>query len=254
MAGEKWHNLKYYYLDNRTFLQDSAALVVAVIVTGWLVHVFDAGEMLYVFTRNYEGLELDEILLTVFTSCFYLFLFAVRRYLDLRRMIIKAHTDPLIGILNRGRGSEVIRRELKRLEKGTRQSVLMMLDIDDFKQINDTYGHEQGDVVLRTVAAVIQREIREVDQLIRWGGEEFLLLCPDTTLASGMMLAERLRGAIAAQRFNFISQVTASFGVVRLVSGQNLRDQIARVDDRLYTSKRMGKNRVTGAQSSGDML
>lgn len=246
MASSKLMKLKHYFLDNQNSLVDGFLLVVAIVVTGWLIHTYEAGEVLYEFTQQHEGLELDEIILILLASYFYLSLYTIRRYYELRRMVFKAHTDALVGIRNRGRGSELIRRELERLQKSGGESVLVMFDVDNFKKINDTHGHENGDVVLREIAATVSGEIREIDEFIRWGGEEFLVLCPSTSLLSGMELAERLRQAIARLRFDFLTKVTASFGVSPLIAGQSLREQIHRVDENLYASKRQGKDRVTG--------
>lgn len=238
--------LKHYYLDNRSSLLDGFVLILAIVISAWFIHTFQAGELMYDFTREHESLDLDEIILVAILFCVYLSIFTFRRYLELRRMVMKAHTDSMLGIMNRGRGSELIRRELKHLEQKSRPSSLVMFDIDNFKYVNDTYGHDKGDVVLREIATTIMREIRETDELIRWGGEEFLILCSGISLEEGVEMAERLRNAIEEQRFDFMPKVTASFGVTTLAAGQPLREQIARVDENLYTSKQRGRNIVTG--------
>ena len=245
MKLQSGYRLKHILLDNRAILIDGLVMVVAIVVTGVVIGSLEFGEAVHGFMKKYEHIELDEIILVVLMSYFYLSIFTLRRFFELRRMVVKANTDPLIGIMNRGRGSELIRRELERIERKSRPSTLIMFDIDRFKHINDTYGHDKGDLVLREVAAIVTREVREHDVLIRWGGEEFIILCPDTTLKNGVELAERLRCAIEAHQFDFIRKVTASFGVTALVAGQSLRDQINRVDENLYESKAGGRNTTT---------
>ena len=158
-------------------------------------------------------------------------------------MIIKADTDPLLGVLNRRKGNELITNEFQKLKH--RPSSLIMFDIDNFKKINDTFGHDVGDDVLREITAILERITRKHDKIIRWGGEEFIILCPKLNLDEAHLLAERFRETIELHTFEFASQVTASFGVIALNKKEDLRAQVIKLDNNLYTSKREGKNRVT---------
>jgi diguanylate cyclase (GGDEF)-like protein len=124
-----------------------------------------------------------------------------------------------------------------------------MMDIDNFKQINDDFGHNRGDIVLQDVAMILQRAARRVDLVGRWGGEEFVLVLADTNAEGAQRAAEKLRLAIARHRFETGTHgfnVTASFGVAQLEPGAETEAHqlIARADRALYVAKRSGRNRV----------
>jgi diguanylate cyclase (GGDEF)-like protein len=127
-----------------------------------------------------------------------------------------------------------------------------MLDLDDFKSVNDRYGHAIGDLVLMQVGEVLAKSIRRGDILARWGGEEFILLLPETDLDAAAEFAERIRTAIVQlliARDDIRLQVTASFGVGQLVADQDLNGLIHRVDKLLYLAKGAGRNRVMKADA-----
>jgi diguanylate cyclase (GGDEF)-like protein len=132
-----------------------------------------------------------------------------------------------------------------------------MLDIDDFKQINDTYGHQQGDVVLREVARVLRENARQVDEPARYGGEEMAVALPQTDLDGTYLLAERVRESIASLQIHRLDgdgghlQVTASFGVAAFPESARGKDRlIAAADAALYAAKRAGKNRTVRAEAA----
>jgi diguanylate cyclase (GGDEF)-like protein len=130
---------------------------------------------------------------------------------------------------------------------------LVMLDIDDFKSINDVYGHPQGDVVLRAVADVLRDNSRDVDLAARYGGEEMALILPHTDLEGTYVIAERTRRAIAALQIPFLDragalQITASVGAAASVDGHK-EELITAADNALYVAKREGKNRTVKADS-----
>ena len=126
-----------------------------------------------------------------------------------------------------------------------------MSDIDDFKRINDRYGHDAGDDVLREFAAVLRLTLRESDLAGRWGGEEFVMLLSGTDAGGGSHLAERVRAALLERSFHgrdgAVFGVTASFGVAQLQPGEGERQLFARADRALYEAKKLGKNRVETA-------
>jgi diguanylate cyclase (GGDEF)-like protein len=132
-----------------------------------------------------------------------------------------------------------------------------MLDIDDFKQVNDTYGHLQGDSVLRRVGRVLTLEAREVDQPARYGGEEFVVALPETDIEGAVELAERIRARIESSSIPLVEgngeiRVTASVGVASIpANASNAHDVIAAADAALYEAKRAGKNRVERAGERG---
>ena len=119
-----------------------------------------------------------------------------------------------------------------------------MLDVDRFKSINDSHGHQVGDIVLIAVAAVLQRNIRKADLLGRWGGEEFLLVC-NSTLAEAAGLAEKLRIALQRHSVDPVGPVTASFGVSTYRPGDTSQTLVGRADAALYAAKATGRNKVT---------
>lgn len=162
----------------------------------------------------------------------------------------QAVTDSLTGLANRRQFYEVLGREYERAQRFGQPLSLILLDIDDFKLINDSRGHLAGDAVLHSVAATLAEVIREIDLAARYGGEEFAVLLPQTGPEGAANLAERLRSEIAARSIRFgteeIAGVTASFGVAAgPVNDQTQIDLIASADAALYQAKREGKNHVT---------
>ncbi len=156
-----------------------------------------------------------------------------------------ASTDPLTQALNRHKMQLLLEQEYKRAQRYGRPLSLIMFDIDDFKRINDQFGHQMGDRVLETIAAVVRDTIRDTDYLSRWGGEEFLVLCPETELDGTYETAERIRHNIETTAFPEGIKITASLGVTSYQSEDTLDRLLHRVDRALYLSKDKGKNKVT---------
>jgi len=163
-----------------------------------------------------------------------------------QRLSRLALVDGLTGVASRRRTEEVLADALAAAEPTTPLSVILV-DLDDFKQVNDTYGHNAGDDVLRGVARLLQQRGRLSDTVGRWGGEEFVVICPDTPVTGALGLAEQLRDRIARQAFVGLGQQTASFGVAQAVPGDTVDDVIARADAALYEAKGAGRNRVREA-------
>jgi len=155
--------------------------------------------------------------------------------------------DPLTGCLNRAGFSGVLLREQEKLSRTGNPVSFMIFDIDHFKEVNDTYGHLVGDEVLVNLAKLVQSMIRNTDSLVRWGGEEFVILSDETSIQNAAFLAEKLRKAIESTALISQQQVTCSFGVTEMVPGEDPKSLIARADKALYTSKEGGRNRVTVA-------
>jgi diguanylate cyclase (GGDEF)-like protein len=166
----------------------------------------------------------------------------------------QAVTDALTGLANRRQFYEVLGREYERAQRFGTPLSLILLDIDDFKQINDTRGHLAGDAVLHGVATTLAELIREIDMAARYGGEEFAILLPQTGQEGAALLAERLRREIASRPIRFgpdeIEGITASFGVAAGPEDSMTQiDLIASADAALYQAKRDGKNHVTVAEA-----
>lgn len=138
-------------------------------------------------------------------------------------------------------------REQENLVKNDSPVSFVILDIDHFKHINDQYGHSVGDEVLVNLCKLIQSKIRNTDALVRWGGEEFVILCSDTPIQNAQFLAEKLRMAIENTQLIKQQQVTCSFGIAEMVAGEDPKRLFERADKALYASKENGRNRVTSA-------
>ena len=159
----------------------------------------------------------------------------------------QAVTDELTGLANRRRFLAQLDTEVARSRRSGSPLAIVLADLDDFKQVNDRYGHEAGDRALRAFADILRSVVRDVDLPVRLGGEEFAVLLPDTDLAGGANLAERIRSTLAAAEIESDADrihVTASFGVSCFPVAVAAEDLLVDADRRLYDAKRRGKNRV----------
>src|SRR5215217_6928348 len=167
----------------------------------------------------------------------------------------QAVTDGLTGLSNQRRFSEFMAKEEERAHRFGHDLSLIMLDIDDFKQVNDEHGHLQGDEVLRTIGRILDEESRGIDEPARYGGEEFAVALPETDLAGAVELAERIRSRIESERVPGVDggaplHVTASLGSASMpASAASAQDLVASADAALYEAKRAGKNRVVTASA-----
>ena len=157
-----------------------------------------------------------------------------------------ATTDPLTQLHNRRALMDVIQHEERRLQRGRQALSFVMADIDHFKQINDSLGHEAGDQVLQQVSQALAKGVRDVDHLARWGGEEFLVVLPGTDEVEAAQVAERLRQAVDALQLPS-RHVSMTFGVSEVRENESAEHAISRADAALYEGKRAGRNRVVRA-------
>jgi diguanylate cyclase (GGDEF)-like protein/PAS domain S-box-containing protein len=155
-----------------------------------------------------------------------------------------ATRDELTQAYNRTIFEELLSKEIEKFSRYSHPFSILLLDVDYFKKINDTYGHDTGDKVLETMSSIFRVSIRGFDSLIRWGGEEFLLIAPATDLEKAGLLADRLRKIIENQSFDTAGKITISLGVASFRSDDNKNSIVKRADEALYVAKRNGRNRV----------
>jgi diguanylate cyclase (GGDEF)-like protein len=158
-----------------------------------------------------------------------------------------AFSDCLTGLANRRALLCAAEREMARVRPTGRPACVVLVDIDHFKTINDDFGHAQGDVVLRLLAATLRAQTRTTDTLARWGGEEFALLLPETDLAAAQIVAEKCRWAVQALQLALPRSISITLGVSELHPMDTFDAALARADSALYKGKADGRNRVVVA-------
>ncbi len=163
---------------------------------------------------------------------------------ELKRLSV---TDQLTGIYNRLKFTEALSDEINRCKRYNNGLSLIMFDIDHFKNINDSFGHDIGDEVLIKLTNIVKEYIRDTDIFSRWGGEEFMILLPNTNIIDASNLAERIRVKIENKYFKGPNTVTCSFGVTEFRTNDTEEIFTKRIDEALYNSKRSGRNTVTNS-------
>lgn len=161
--------------------------------------------------------------------------------MELKRLSI---TDKLTGLYNRLRLDETLEEELERSKRFGHPLGVILVDVDYFKNVNDAHGHQAGDRVLVEIAGILKNNVRKIDTVGRWGGEEFMIICPETAREDSEKVAQTLREKIAAYDFHVAEQITACFGVSAYNAGESITKVVARADEALYKAKRNGRNRV----------
>jgi diguanylate cyclase (GGDEF)-like protein len=157
---------------------------------------------------------------------------------------IISKTDQLTGIANRRRTYEVLEKEIDRAVRYKTPFCILLFDIDWFKNVNDTHGHDAGDCVLKETADLVKSVIRRTDAFGRWGGEEFLIICPETSLDTGRMAAEKVRKAFKNHLFSYDIRITISMGVTGYTGGTTLQEMLLNADHKMYQAKQQGRDRV----------
>ncbi|MGD9808939.1 MAG: diguanylate cyclase [Deferribacterales bacterium] len=157
---------------------------------------------------------------------------------------VLSRTDALTKLHNRMYLDLLLENAIEKSKSSDSWFSVVMVDFDRFKIINDTYGHQTGDIILKTISGVLKASIREADHIGRWGGEEFLIILPDTDYHHAQIVAEKLRDAVASYCFEKIPSQTASFGVATYAKGDKANTLLARADKALYMAKSNGRNNV----------
>jgi diguanylate cyclase (GGDEF)-like protein/PAS domain S-box-containing protein len=197
--------------------------------------------------RRKDGAEIDvEVTITYLDDRGGRFFSFVRDITDRKKLeveLVQAATyDSLTGVFNRKSLEEKIEGEVERAKRYGSTFSLIMFDIDDFKHINDTLGHHVGDKVLQGIAEMVKLNVRVLDTVGRWGGEEFMILLSETNHSEAAIVAEKLRTALANHRTGEADHITASFGITSYQADDTLDTIFKRVDDLLYSAKNSGKN------------
>jgi two-component system sensor histidine kinase EvgS len=154
-------------------------------------------------------------------------------------------TDPLTQVYNRLKMNSILHTEIQRVKRYGGLFSVLMLDLDHFKKVNDTYGHPVGDEVLLQFVDKVRECLRSTDSLGRWGGEEFIIMCPETNLRSALLVADNLRRQIESAAFDTIGRQTVSIGVTAYQPGDTQETIVARADQALYFAKENGRNKVS---------
>ena len=165
----------------------------------------------------------------------------------------KAHYDTLTNVLNRNYLDDIYENEFKLAKLTGKRFSVAMCDLDHFKTINDSYGHDSGDIVLKSFASFLKSTLRETDYIIRYGGEEFVIIFPSTSIENGIKLLERFKENLEhldIETNTKIINITASFGIIEIDPNDsdkyefNIENSIRKVDEKLYLAKENGRNRI----------
>ena len=164
-----------------------------------------------------------------------------REYKENERL---ATIDSLTNIYNRFKFQTLLQEQWNLAKRRRKPLSVVIFDVDDFKKVNDTYGHDHGDLVLAQIADLVSKHLHTNDVFARWGGEEFVLLLPNTTGKQAFVIAESLRFFIETKKFTGISKLTASFGVAEYSAGLSREEFVQRANEALSEAKQKGKNQV----------
>lgn len=229
--------------DHRTRLLDLLAALAMMVLCAVALSRLD-NQVLAGFWRQLPGLAPDKVLMWLALVGAVLAIYALRRWHEISRLLAEAETDSLTGLHNRRKIESLLAHEFDRALRYGRPLSVVMIDVDRFKRINDNFGHGVGDIVLAAIARRVRRRMRISDHFGRWGGEEFLLICPETDTEGAMKIADRMRRTIKQHPMRKAGVVTASFGV-SAYSGQGDYDTLIReADSYLYMAKQQGRDRV----------
>jgi len=200
------------------------------------------GALVFSRSKRFSEAELAAVEMLVGTL-----IYPLRNALLYRDAVQTAMRDPLTGTGNRVALDNALHRELQLAHRYGQDVALLVIDIDHFKQVNDSFGHTRGDEVLRCAARNIEALIRQTDMTFRYGGEEFVVILSKTDESGARVIAERIRETIEQTPINTVAgdiRITASIGISALVRGENVKELFDRADRALYRAKQSGRNRV----------
>ncbi len=236
---------KFEHVDDEDFLKSSYE------ETHWIDYLYEEQK-----NRNLKVLIINNGLKMYFNAhakkiiieneTLYLISFSIitKEYEEIQALEEKASLDHLTGLLNRGKIDEILTQEMQLSNTVSSPLSIIFLDIDHFKKVNDTLGHEVGDAVLIELSELLSSLTRKGDFVSRWGGEEFLITLQSTTKEEATTLAEKIRKSIASHTFDEAGAITISLGVTQFIHNENKASFIRRVDEALYDAKGGGRNQV----------
>jgi diguanylate cyclase (GGDEF)-like protein len=198
----------------------------------------------YIKIYNYTNITIAFASISIISYYFRLASLALEQKLELL-----AHTDSLTGLCNRRRMLELLELQAALFSRNLSTFTLIFVDIDHFKKFNDNHGHSCGDFVLSEAASLMKKNLRKGDLLARWGGEEFLIMLPDTDIIGARIMAEKIRNAITSKSFHLAGDnfsVTMTFGLAQHEMGNSIENSLKQADNALYEGKEAGRNRVMG--------
>lgn len=207
-----------------------------------------------IYAKNIEGMDLS-VLWKIFSynviiiiycniSAYITGFYKRKQFIYSKELLRVSVTDPLTGIYNRGKFNEELNFWIDYYNRYENSLSIVLIDIDDFKKVNDIYGHIVGDRVIQSIVNTIKKSVRNTDIFARWGGEEFVLLLPNTDMQQAKEMMERLRINIQNNRHDKVDRITCSFGLAVFRQNDNAESLLQRVDKLLYKAKKTGKNIV----------
>lgn len=241
-----WRAWQRWSQEHGKGLYDLLALLLSCALCFVAIGYTRLGQFCLNLIHRYAHWHLEALILSLALCSIPLMLFAWRRWDEVSSLLTDAGTDALTGLYNRRKTVRVLAQEFERSARYGNPLSVVIFDIDHFKRVNDTYGHPVGDIVLATIARRTRRRMRTTDHLGRWGGEEFLLICPDTDLPGALHIAERMRKAVRRRAVQRAGQITSSFGVAcyDFVLHGDYAALLADADKFLYQAKEGGRDCV----------
>ncbi|MDD5580029.1 MAG: GGDEF domain-containing protein [Methylobacter sp.] len=253
-----WHSGFQYYLmgaipftlfnnklDGRLIILISTSLCATFIVLDAFTHDTEQALILPLrFTKIFNYLNIIISFAAIGIISYYFRRASMTLEQELEKL---ANTDALTGLYNRRRMQELLELQKTLTSRNQSSFTLIFVDIDHFKKFNDSFGHSCGDYILNEVAAFMKKHLRQGDIIARWGGEEFLIMLPDTDIKGARIIAEKIRKAIEVKHFHLAGQdfsVTMAFGLTQHEAGHSREDSLKRADDALYEGKYAGRNLV----------
>lgn len=235
LIGKTYSLLRHPKVANDFFKKMKEALDEENIWRGEVINLTKAGETIY-FYETIETIFEKNKKIGYRSIC--------ENITDKKKIEALSVTDPLTQLFNRLKIEDVFKLEIERANRYKKPLSVIIVDIDYFKLVNDTYGHDIGDEVLKSISKILKENIRSTDTLGRWGGEEFIILVPETNKDQTTLLAEKIRISIEIYKFSKIKNLTASFGVSSFTQDDTKESLIKKADNALYKAKEMGRNRV----------